>query len=159
MENLDFMADDIVPDDVDSGEVDEPRLRALAARFESLKAEKAELDASLKEVNRELKELEETKLPEEMARLGMVKNNKGSFTTPSGMRISLRTDVYASTVKAKEDEFFEWLRDNGSGSLIKESVHSQTLRAFVREQRENGVTIPEDLISVYEVTKAVLTKR
>lgn len=159
MEAPDFLAADVEVEQQEETEASDPKLKRLAAMFEVNKAEKARLEAELKETNRVLKELEEVLLPEEMNRLGMVKNNKGSFTTPSGMRVSLRTDVYASTVEAKKDEFFEWLRDNGAGSLIKETVHSQTLRAYVREQRENGVTIPEDLISVYEVTKAVLTKR
>lgn len=163
----DFLAEAIAQDaaaldeDIETAAraLDDVDLPFLIERLESLKSQKADLDASLKSVNAALKELEETLLPEKMLTLGLVQGNKGSFTTASGMRVSLRTDVYASVNKAKEPEFFEWLRDTGSGDLIKESVHSQTLRAFVREQRENGVSIPDGLVSTYEVTKAVLTKR
>lgn len=156
----DFMLGDIEDEARDEAPlVDEPMLRKLASILETNKDTKGRLEAELKAVNATLKELEEVKIPKEMERLGLVKNNKGSFTTATGMRISLRTDVYASTVKEHEPEFFEWLRDHEAGSLIKESVHAQTLRAYVREQRENGVTVPEHLINVYEVTKAVLTKK
>lgn len=131
----------------------------LVKRLEDLRDKKADLDAELKSVNGALKELEEVLLPDTMRALGIVQGNRGSFTTESGKRISLRTDVYASTNKAREQEFFEWLRDHNAGDLIKETVNAQTLRAFVREQREQGVTIPDDLVNTYEVTKAVLTNK
>ena len=37
-------------------------------------------------------------------------------------------------MEAKED-FFAWLRDNDFGDLIKEDVHYQTLKAWVKERR------------------------
>lgn len=40
----------------------------------------------------------------------------------------------------------------------KKSVHSQTLRSFVKEQMDKGVEIPEDLFGVFIITKAIIKK-
>lgn len=139
--------------------VDEPMLKTLASELETLRESKQDIDEELKRINARLKELEETLIPEEMRRLGLIgADNKGSFTTANGGSVYLRTDVYASVNKAKEDELFTWLRDTGNDALIKETVNAQTLRAFVREQREMGRAVPFDLVNQYEVTKAVLKR-
>jgi hypothetical protein len=44
-------------------------------------------------------------------------------------------------VEGKE-QFHEWLKANGQGDLIKEEVHSQTLRAFVKNLLEEGKALP-----------------
>lgn len=38
----------------------------------------------------------------------------------------------------------------------RESIHAGTLNAFVREQLEAGVTLPQELFSVHRVSKAVI---
>lgn len=38
----------------------------------------------------------------------------------------------------------------------KESIHAQTLNAFVREQLEAGVNLPAELFSVHRVSKAII---
>ena len=41
------------------------------------------------------------------------------------------------------------LEDQGYNTEQKESVHSMTLKAFIREQVEKGGEIPRDLFNVY----------
>lgn len=66
----------------------------------------------------------------------------------------LTTNIYVSDVASRREELYSTLRDNGYGSLIKETVHPQTLKAFVKElMAENGDEVPEwlnGLVTVYE---------
>lgn len=41
---------------------------------------------------------------------------------------------------------------------LKETVHPQTLRAFVREQMESGANIPADLFSIHPFSKAKIKR-
>lgn len=102
------------------------------------------------------REIAEVKLPEAMRDVGLT-----SITLESGKTVTLKDNIYASISKARQEEAFKWLRDNGHGSLIKErvvneSVHSGTLKAFVREQLQAGKPLPLKLFGVHEVTVAVI---
>jgi hypothetical protein len=160
---LDFLDEDIRAEESmaerELESIRDAELPVLVTRFEALKAEKAALSQREKEVNAQLKILEEERIPEKMRQLGLVKGNRGSFTTATGMRVSLRTDLYVSVNKSREEDFFEYLREHGAGDLIKETVHPSTLKAWGREQRENGQELPDNLVNSYEVTKATLTKK
>lgn len=87
----------------------------------------------------------------------MVKNDKGSFTTSSGARVALRTDLHAGVKSEDKPKLFKWLRENGLGDLIREDVHAQTLKAAVRERLEEGLPIPEYITRHWETT-ATLTR-
>lgn len=50
----------------------------------------------------------------------------------------------------KAQEIREFFQTLGIPFELKESVHPQTLNAFIREQREKGVNLPEDLFNVFE---------
>ena len=74
----------------------------------------------------------------------------------------LTTNIYVSDVASRREELYSTLRDNGYGSLIKETVHPQTLKAFVKElMAENGDEVPEwlnGLVTVYEEQEARMKK-
>jgi len=89
-----------------------------------------------------------------MAEAGIVsEEGKGSFSLPDGSTVYLTTSLYVSCRKADQEHLHQWLRANGLGDLIKETVHHQTLRAFAREQSEKGAPLPLVLTTHY-VTKA-----
>ena len=71
----------------------------------------------------------------------------------------LTTNIYVSDVEPQEGCLH---KDNGYGSLIKETVHPQTLKAFVKElMAENGDEVPEwlnGLVTVYEEQEARMKK-
>ena len=60
----------------------------------------------------------------------------GSFTR-------LKPRVYASYLKDRESEVFDFLMSQGREDLIKPSVHPQSLSAFVAEKLEAGTPLPE----------------
>jgi hypothetical protein len=43
--------------------------------------------------------------------------------------------------------------------LVKETIHSSTLKAFIKERRAAGVKVPEDLFNVYVSKKAIMTRK
>jgi D-alanyl-D-alanine dipeptidase len=74
----------------------------------------------------------------------------------------LTTNIYVSDVASRREELYSTLRNNGYGSLIKETVHPQTLKAFIKElMAENGDEVPEwlnGLVTVYEEQEARMKK-
>ena len=55
----------------------------------------------------------------------------------------LRDDDYASILPGQQEDFFQWLRENGNGDLIRPTIHSKTLTSWVKEATE-GKELEED---------------
>ena len=102
-------------------------------KFYSLEKKlKTEMDAA-----REAKEGFEQALYDKFMEEGVqnIKTKLGTFY--------VRDEPYASIQPGMTDDFFEWLREGGNGDLIKETIHSRTLTAFIKEQTE-GKELEED---------------
>lgn len=72
-------------------------------------------------------------------------------------RVTLVGDLYARIPAAKRTAAYEWLRDNGHGDLITETVNASTLKAAVRTMLKKGEELPSDLLVVTPYTRAQLT--
>ena len=72
----------------------------------------------------------------------------------NGSTFYLHSRLYASPSTGRKDAMMQALKQNGYGSLVVESVNSNTLSSFVREQMEaNEGNIPSwlsDTVSTYE---------
>ena len=151
--------DDSAPKDVDA--VGTPGLETLTqygAELEMLKEEIERLDAEKKVLQERYDKLRKSTIPDLMHAAGIASDGKGSFTISTGSRISLRNDLFVHVLKEDEsDRLFPWLRDNGLGDIIRETVHHSTLKATVREIIGGGRQIP-DFIRVHYETAAVLTR-
>lgn len=133
-------------------------LQAYALELESLKEEEDALKSALKLVTSRVSELRLKKIPDLMQALHLTDAaGRGNFTLPSGAKVSLRTDFYAGIDKDRETETFDWLRRSGFGDLIRETVHPQTLKAFLRDQIEQGHEPPAFFKTHFE-TSAILTR-
>jgi hypothetical protein len=54
---------------------------------------------------------------------------------------------------------FAWLRERNHGALIKETIHHQTLTAWVQQQKEaNAPMPPEDAMGVFEQKSVSIRK-
>jgi len=145
----------------------------------------AELEASLKVAKEAFTALEQTRLPEAMANLGVTE-----LKLADGSKISIKIEYHASIPKAKMMEALDYLRDHEFGDLIKTSVeaefgkgedaaaqalwkrlsaefkgrpivfsagvHPRTLKALVKEQFESGQPLPEELFGIYINNRAVI---
>ena len=167
--------------------VDEDSLAKIARLAdEQRKAAQAVADAEavLAARKEELVQVSEHDLPEAMFSVGMgeVKLKNGTTVSVSDRiqaRISkaheaaaytwLEDNGFAGLIKREfkigfgrdqEDwaaEFEAKLGTEEVGYTRKQAVHPSTLKAFVREQLEDGVEIPEDVFGVFRQTVAKLT--
>ena len=57
--------------------------------------------------------------------------------------------LYASYAKENEAECFAFVKEQGRGDVIKETIHPGTLSSLVKELIEAGKPIPEGVITYY----------
>ena len=73
-------------------------------------------------------------------------------------RLSTRGELYASIIKDKKGEAYQWLKDNGHGDLIKGTVNASSLKALIKEQIKAGEQFPDDMFKITPFTMATITK-
>lgn len=74
-------------------------------------------------------------------------------------RVSLQGDLYARIPADKRQAAFEWLRDNGHGDVITETIPASTLKAMAKEMLKKGETLPEDYFKITPFSRAQLTAK
>lgn len=102
--------------------------RQLAQQYE---VEQAEL--LLKAAQAALRQTQEIDLPNAMQQAGV-----SEIKLPTGEKITIKEDVYASIPKDERGELaYAWLRDNGFGDVIKNEVKV----AFGRGEEEQAAAL------------------
>ncbi len=129
------------------------KLTGLAQRFRELKDQKEAHEETLKAINKELEDLAVNQLP-----TAMDENEIEKFTVEGVGTIYQQVEVYANVKKENQETFFAWLRENGHGDLVKETVYPQTLKSFAKEQIEAGVDLP-DYVTAHKVPTARLRRK
>jgi hypothetical protein len=87
---------------------------------------------------RELKEQwEETLLAK------MLEEDIQNIQTKDEVTFYARDDLYAGYDKDREAEMFDYLQKGGNEYLIRPTVNAKTLTAWVKEQLEEGVSLPD----------------
>lgn len=129
---------------------------SLADRLQKLKEHKKRLEDETKSVNAEIEEVE-TQLA------GLMVDQEMQNFTRNGRMFYLQTKTYASAVAERKQELYEWLKENGFGDLVVETVHPQSLSAFVKEQMDEADDgeLPQELaelVNVYEKTSVGIRK-
>lgn len=116
---------------------------------------------SLKAAQERYDKLRKVLIPDAMRQAGLVDaSGHGSFSHRSGAKLHLRHDLNAYVLAADKPKLFAWLREDGHGDLIREEVHSSTLRAFCKERVEDGATLPPwvqlspETVAIIKVPKA-----
>jgi hypothetical protein len=113
--SIDF--EDVASDLQDIKEEGISRIATLVRQQLAMEKRVADLEAELGIAKKDLKEVAENLLPSAMAEYGMAK-----MKMDDGSEISVSKFYSASIPKARQDEAFDWLRDNGHDSLIKNQV-------------------------------------
>lgn len=112
--------------------MDNEKMFELAEKLKSLRDEKSEAEAQLKEINAQIDETD-YRLSELMA-----ETETQNFTR-SGTMFCLTTKTRASAVAGSKEELYTALREQGYGDLVYETVNANSLSSFVKEQiGENG---------------------
>jgi len=129
-------------------------LFTLADRLVELRERKDALQDELKAINAEIKEIDR-KLAE------MMLSEELQNFSRNGRVYYLRTDTYVSAIADRKPDLIDWLKANGLGELVQETVHPRTLTATVKELLEEEGDLPEgltELVHVYEETTVGLRK-
>ncbi len=120
----------------------------LADRLKGLKEQKKQLEDTLKDINAAIEETNE-KMVQIMTQQEIQNFNR------AGQLFYLNTRTFASPAAGQQEALYSWLKENGYGDLVKETVYSQTLSAFIKELLEEDDELPEELqklVNVYEKT-------
>lgn len=88
-------------------------------------------EEELKALKKQLQEVSTEQLPAAMAEHGV-----SEFTLADGSKVSVKKFYGASISKARQDEAFHWLNENGYGDLIKNQVAASFVRGQEEEARE-----------------------
>lgn len=116
------------------------KLTVMVRELRKAKDAKQTLEAKMKDLNGTIRRLAENEIPDYMDENEIEKHSVKGVGT-----IYLTTKVYAHVKAEDRETFYKWLREHGSGDLIKETVHPQTLNAFAKEQLGEGVKLPDVL--------------
>lgn len=116
---------------------------------------KKEIEEALKEINALITETEEQLVS------AMVEEEMQNFTR-NGRQFILTNRTYANAKAGMMPAICDWMKGHELGDMVKESVHPQTLQAWVKEQIEEVGALPEDLselVNVYEKSGISIRKK
>jgi len=157
----------------------------LVAKYVAISEEIDSREADLKIRKIDLRNIVEVELPEAMDELGVTQfqtadgleievNNETAGNISEANKEAahkwLRDKGYGDIIKTQliiwlgkgEDKLKSivttFLDKKKIGYEDKEGVHAQTLRAFIKECRKNGVKLPEDLFGLYDYRVAKIKK-
>jgi len=135
--------------------MDSEKMFELADRLKSLRDQKTDTEALLKDLGEQIDETD-YRLSELMA-----ESETQNFTR-SGTMFCLTTKTRASAVAGSKEELYTALRQQGFGELVYETVNANSLSSFVKEQiAENGDALPDwliGLVNVYDKTTVGVRK-
>ncbi|GFP34055.1 hypothetical protein HKBW3S42_02395, partial [Candidatus Hakubella thermalkaliphila] len=123
-------------------------LFSLADQLKKLRQEKKELEDSVKTLNKEMEEVDQSLVQ------AMVREELQNFTR-DGQQFYLQTKTYASVMAERRLELAKWLKTHGYEDLVQETVNPSTLAIFIREQLRKRDELPAELarlVNVYEKT-------
>jgi len=127
----------------------------LADRLKALRDQKDALETELKQVNMDIDNADKR-----LANL-MADTETQNFTR-AGIMFCLTTKTRAGALTGQKEALYDALRAQGYGDLVYETVNSNSLSAFVKEQIEaNKDALPawlDGLISVFEKTTVGVRK-
>lgn len=159
------------------------KITEKAIALQKLQEDVKTLEHALKETKEKLRIVEEQELPEAMqaanlqeikltngAKITMSQFYKGSISEKNREKAHewLLNNNHGGIIKhevslkfgkdegEKANDAVQSLKQKGLDPAVKESVHPQTLNAFVREQLTSGKDLPADLFGVYVGSRAKL---
>ena len=130
-------------------------LFATADVLAELRDQKKKSEDMLKEINEMIAQTEEQLVEQ------MVAEEMQNFTR-NGKQFILTSRTYANAKAGMMPKVCDWMKGHELGDMVKESIHPQTLQAWVKEQIEEAGALPEDLselVNVYEKSGISIRKK
>jgi len=136
-------------------------ISAFAALQLSHQSRVATLEQALKDASTALRQVQEVDLPAAMAAAGVQ-----SITLPTGEKVTIKEDVYASIPKDERyEQAMAWLRNHGFGDVIKSEVKVAFGRgeeaqqvALLAELKVNGWNNHSESVGVHASTLKALIR-
>ena len=123
----------------------------VAVHLEYLRFMVKELDRKVTALSNHVKEISEHMMPTLMFNKGM------KSTTFIGVgRVAINQHWTAKMLNPPK--CMEWLRAEGNGGVIRETVHHETLGAIAREAATKGHWLPHDLFNITTSNYTSITK-
>jgi hypothetical protein len=121
--------------------VDTDDIATVANHFQSIRGLKGKVDDAVKLITDHVEQLSREIIPT------MMFNKRQKSTNIVGLgRLTINQRWSASILDPLKG--FEWLRQNGEGGIIKESVHHETLGVVAKNLAKVGKPLPDDLFKV-----------
>lgn len=118
----------------------------LAEKLKKLKQEKESIAGALKSVEDEIAQVE-SELSTQMLNAELQNFNL------NGTLYYLSTKTFANIAADAKEEVYSWLKANGYGDLVYETVNAQRFSAFVKELLEEEDELPQglkDKVNIFE---------
>lgn len=125
----------------------------MAQEFRALKDRKEALKAEEKNINQRIREIAEQELP-----LHMEENEIDKISIDGVGTLYVQQQLYVNVRKDDTEALYEDLRSTGNEDLIRDYVFPATLKAFCKEQLENGKPLPEQ-VTAHFVPTAMLRRK
>jgi hypothetical protein len=122
----------------------------------SLLSEVRSYDENLKYLKSRMGELHK-RMKEEIVPKKFTEQGISSITV-EGYRYTVSAQARTTIQKDKKDEAYGWLRNNGLGDLVTETVNSSTLSATAKTLMADGIDLPDDIFNVYTFENTSVTK-
>jgi hypothetical protein len=170
----------------DAGQVDLAQVTAIVNRLRGAQERYAAAEKVLAAAKAEMQQIECVDLPEALTGSGLaelttadgikvsIKEGITAAISAENKEIAhrwLRESGFADLIKNKVEvdlgrgqdnvagSVRSWCEENGITYKATESVHPQTLQAWVREQLSNGKSLPQDLFGVFHWRKAIIKEK
>jgi len=82
-----------------------------------------------------------------------------TLTTMNGDRLTVVMKLYASVNGENKDKAYKWLRDNGHGAMIQETINASSLSAFAKAELAEGRELPDEIFSIFTKPSTTLTRK
>lgn len=119
-------------------------LTDLAKELADLKAQKTDLEARVKTINKQIIAVAVGKMPELMRDLEIPKfvvEDVGTFYLQDKLEVSVLAD--------DREEVYAWCRENGHEALIVNYIWPRTLNAWAKEQLTEGQPLPDKMKATF----------
>lgn len=125
----------------------------LAAELQALKNELDELGDMKSEVQKRYDFLSIEVVPDRMDDEGIE-----SIRVAGVGRLQTQSDIRCNVPAANREAVQDWLKNNGHGSMVTESINSSSLKAFVKEMMREDQPYPKELLQIHPYSRATVVK-
>lgn len=128
--------------------------KELATFIRDQKIEIKAAENTLKALKADLQMVQEEVLPQKMEADELTSLNVDGIG-----RLTVAPQFRASVKAEHKMAMQEWLKENGFIELVQETINSSTLKAWVKEQLEEGNEVPTDYLNLHSFDIVTLTKK